>query len=85
LDEKSCNHLADIESVSPKTMDCKECEKEGVDWIALRLCLTCGNVGCCESSAGKHASKHFLDTGHPVMIALPNRDWKWCYVHKMYL
>jgi uncharacterized UBP type Zn finger protein len=46
--------------------------------------LICGHVGCCDSSIGLHATKHFERTGHPVMIALPNKSWKWCYVHKQY-
>jgi uncharacterized UBP type Zn finger protein len=52
--------------------------------VKLRMCLICGHVGCCDSSIGLHATKHFEHTGHPVMIALPNKSWKWCYVHKQY-
>jgi uncharacterized UBP type Zn finger protein len=48
------------------------------------MCLLCGHVGCCDSSIGLHATKHFQKTGHTVMIALPNKTWKWCYVHKQY-
>jgi len=48
------------------------------------LCLTCGHVGCCDSSPGTHATNHFKKTGHPVMVALPNHAWRWCYVHKAY-
>jgi uncharacterized UBP type Zn finger protein len=47
--------------------------------------LTCGHVGCCDSSIGLHATKHFKETGHPAMIALPDRSWKWCYIHKSYM
>jgi len=80
---EGCEHVANVdEGIAPKT---KECEKEGTDWVALRLCLTCGHVGCCDSSVGRHATKHFEDTGHPSMIALPNRQWKWCYVHEAYV
>ncbi len=82
----TCEHAKDIdESIKPRTRGCEECDKEGTSWVALRLCLTCGHVGCCDSSVGRHANKHFLETGHPTMIALPNRSWKWCYVHKKYL
>lgn len=84
--KKICEHLAGInENISPKTKDCEECEKEGTDWVALRLCLACGHVGCCDSSVGMHATKHFKETRHPMMIALPSKNWKWCYIHKMYL
>lgn len=84
--DKSCEHFADIDEnkVSPRTPACEECDKEGMDWVALRMCLGCGHVGCCDSSIGLHATKHFKQTGHPVMIALPNKAWKWCYIHKQY-
>jgi uncharacterized UBP type Zn finger protein len=84
--KESCEHFANIDEskVSPKTSSCEECEKEGTDWVALRMCLVCGHVGCCDSSIGLHATKHYEYTGHPVMIALPNKPWKWCYVHKQY-
>ena len=84
--KESCEHFADIDEskVSPKTSGCEECEKEQTDWVALRMCLICGHVGCCDSSIGLHATKHFEHTGHPVMMALPNKSWKWCYVHKQY-
>ena len=84
--KEGCEHFDDIDEskVSPKTSSCEECEKEGTDWVALRMCLSCGHVGCCDSSIGLHATKHFEYTGHPLMIALPNKSWKWCYVHKQY-
>ena len=62
----------------------KNVKKKGTEWVALRLCLTCGHVGCCDSSEGLHATKHFKETSHPAMIALPNRSWKWCYIHNSY-
>ena len=84
--ETSCEHFIGIDEskVSPKTPTCEECEKEGTDWVALRMCLVCGHVGCCDSSKGLHATRHFKQIRHPVMIALPNKQWKWCYVHKQY-
>ena len=79
-------HFIGIEEnkITPKTCGCEECEKEGTDWIALRMCLSCGHVGCCDSFVGLHATKHFQRTGHTVTVALPNRPWKWCHVHKQY-
>ena len=59
----------------------------GLDWIAIgldRLCTICGHVGCDDSSKGMHATKHFVDTGHAVIVALPDRTWKWCYIDKLY-
>lgn len=83
--KKSCEHFDGVqENVRPNTKGCEECEKEGTSWVELRLCLTCGHVGCCDSSVGKHATNHFKATSHSVMVALPNFAWKWCYVHKAY-
>jgi CPA1 family monovalent cation:H+ antiporter len=61
---------------------CQRCLDEGLEWVALRQCLECGNVACCDSSVGQHATKHFRDTTHPVMeTAEPGENWRWCYVH----
>ncbi len=61
---------------------CQRCLDEHLEWVALRQCLECGNVACCDSSVGQHATEHFHDTTHPVMeTAEPGEDWRWCYVH----
>ncbi|MDN4171744.1 Na+/H+ antiporter [Nocardioides sp. SOB77] len=61
---------------------CEGCLRDGTQWVALRQCLTCGHVGCCDSSPRQHATAHFHDTAHPVMqSAEPGEDWRWCYVH----
>ena len=53
----------------------------GDDWVHLRLCLTCGHVGCCDSSKNKHATKHYHRAHHPIVKSLePGEDWRWCYV-----
>src|SRR4029077_11991896 len=54
-----CTHLDQIKRVKPKTKGCEECLKMGDSWVHLRLCLSCGHVGCCDSSKNKHATKHF--------------------------
>ncbi|GMA88634.1 hypothetical protein GCM10025868_38840 [Angustibacter aerolatus] len=66
----------------PLTPDgCEECLRDGDEWVHLRLCLTCGHVGCCDSSQNKHAGKHFHATEHPVMRSFePHEHWRWCYV-----
>ncbi|MES2387776.1 MAG: UBP-type zinc finger domain-containing protein [Bacteroidota bacterium] len=62
---------------------CEICVTTGQHWVHLRTCQTCGHTHCCDSSPGKHAYKHFLATGHPVMAsAEPGERWLWCYVHK---
>ena len=60
---------------------CEECLKAGGRWVHLRLCLTCGHVGCCDSSPGRHATKHFHHTNHPVVASFElGERWAWCYI-----
>jgi hypothetical protein len=64
---KPCSHLeeANLEAQG-KTKGCEECEKIGSDWVHLRLCLSCGHVGCCDSSPNKHRIKHFKSNNKQV-------------------
>ncbi|CAB4728463.1 unannotated protein [freshwater metagenome] len=63
---------------------CARCLEHGTTWVALRQCLECGHVGCCDSSPGQHATEHFHDATHPVMqSAEPGEDWRWCYLHHL--
>jgi uncharacterized UBP type Zn finger protein len=63
---------------------CKECLEEGTQWVHLRVCCDCGHVGCCDSSVGHHATRHFESSGHPVMRSYePGEDWWWCYVDEL--
>jgi uncharacterized UBP type Zn finger protein len=80
--EVECTHLNQISEVSPMTpQGCGECLKTGDRWVHLRLCLTCGEVNCCDSSPNKHATKHFHASGHPIMQSFqPGEDWLWCFV-----
>jgi uncharacterized UBP type Zn finger protein len=83
--QKDCQHfLQKKENILSNTKHCEECKKEHLPTVALRMCLTCGHVGCCDSSIGKHATKHFEETGHPVMKSTPEDIWKWCYIHEEY-
>lgn len=76
-----CSHLDQIRAVTPNTQGCEECLQMGDEWVHLRLCLTCGHVGCCDNSKNKHATRHFHSTGHPIIqSAEPDEDWRWCYV-----
>lgn len=83
----TCTHLDRIRDVEPRTPEgCEECLKSGDRWIHLRLCLTCGHVGCCNSSPNKHATKHFHATQHPIVRSFEsNEDWSWCYVDQAIL
>ncbi len=84
---KPCEHLQDLTAADfppPRTPGaCEECLKEGMRWVELRECQACGHVGCCDSSPGKHATRHFHEAGHPVMRSvMPGATWTWCYVHE---
>ena len=81
-----CTHR-ELTARNPKPLSkgCEQCRKAGKKWVELRLCLTCGHVGCCDSTPGRHATGHFEQTGHPVMRAFPDAKWAWCYVDKTYL
>ena len=81
-------HLKQVnQNISAKTPNgCEECLQTGSDWVHLRLCLTCGHVGCCDSSPNKHATKHFKTTEHPIIKSFePGENWVWCYVDKTYV
>ena len=81
-----CSHLDQIQNVRPHTRGCEECLKAGMRWVHLRMCLVCGHVGCCDSSIGKHATKHFHHTLHPVMRSIERGErWGWCYVDEVEL
>ena len=76
-----CPHMIDLEPVPARTSGCEECLKTGSSWVHLRLCLTCGHVGCCDSSPGRHATRHFQHSSHPVVASFePGERWAWCYV-----
>lgn len=81
--EGPCDHLqaapADVSTNGDQ--GCPDCAREGTTWVHLRVCLTCANVGCCDSSTARHAERHFRESGHVVMRSFePGEDWRWCYV-----
>jgi uncharacterized UBP type Zn finger protein len=80
----TCKHTKEIRDVKPGSTGCKECLEAGDTWVHLRLCLSCGHVGCCDSSKNKHATKHFHASHHPIIQSFePGEDWRWCYVDEM--
>ncbi|MEM6336328.1 MAG: UBP-type zinc finger domain-containing protein [Bacteroidota bacterium] len=81
-----CSHLDQITIVTPSSVGCQECIDAGDTWVHLRMCMTCGYIGCCDSSKNKHASKHFAATGHPIIrSAEPGETWGWCYIDEVLL
>ena len=79
-----CVHLNSVTDVRPRTQGCEECLASGDEWVHLRLCRTCGHVGCCDFSKNWHATKHYHATNHPIITSLePGETWSWCYVDKV--
>lgn len=80
----TCTHLDRVESVTPSGPGCEECLRTGGRWVHLRLCMTCGHVGCCDNSPGRHATAHFTGGGHPIIRSYePGENWWWCYVDEL--
>jgi hypothetical protein len=81
MTEPVCTHLDQVNDVTPAADGCVECLATGGRWVHLRLCMTCGHVGCCDSSPHKHATAHFHADGHPIVQSYePGEDWWWCYL-----
>jgi uncharacterized UBP type Zn finger protein len=84
LDTKGCGHFVQVRDVVPSAVGCEDCLKIGDEWVNLRLCLTCGHVGCCDNSKNKHATKHYHATHHPVIVSYEEGEsWLWCYVDEV--
>jgi uncharacterized UBP type Zn finger protein len=80
----ACSHLSAIVTTAASGNGCVECLASGGRWVHLRRCATCGHVGCCDSSPGRHATAHFHETTHPVMQSFePGEDWFWCFVDEI--
>jgi uncharacterized UBP type Zn finger protein len=77
---RACTHLDQIKDVAPSGNGCVECLQSGDTWVHLRMCSTCGHIGCCDNSKNRHATKHFRATGHPIIRSYePGEDWFYCY------
>jgi uncharacterized UBP type Zn finger protein len=85
-DAEVCTHRDQIKDIEPDSDGCEACLATGDTWIHLRLCMTCGHVGCCDDSKNRHASKHYQATGHPIVKSLEvGEDWLWCYADEVML
>ena len=85
---RPCTHVGDVQLRElPCEVDgCEDCLRAGGKWLHLRICLTCGHVGCCDSSPNRHATAHHHETSHPIMRSLePGEGWSWCYVDEVAL
>ncbi len=78
----ACTHLDQIllTEMPDEVAGCEDCLASGGQWVHLRLCLTCGHVGCCDDSPNRHATAHATGSGHPIIRSLePREEWCWCY------
>jgi uncharacterized UBP type Zn finger protein len=82
-----CSHLSQMRDVRPGTPNgCAECLATGGHWVHLRLCASCGHVGCCDQSPGKHATKHYHASKHPIITSFePDEDWAYCYADDLFM
>ena len=82
----TCAHLDQVEVLEPpgEIAGCEECLKTGSRWMHLRMCQSCGKIGCCDSSPGRHASAHAREAAHPVLRSVePGEAWSWCTVDEV--
>ena len=85
MTEAGCTHLDQIKVETTDKNVCEECIKMGDGWVHLRMCLTCGHVGCCDSSKNKHATRHFRSSGNPLVRSIePDENWVWCYEDRIF-
>lgn len=83
---RDCGHLDSIRPISPARASCSACMEEGTRTVHLRMCLTCGEVACCDSSPARHARRHHESSGHPLIRSVePGEHWVWCYLDRAYL
>lgn len=81
-----CEHLGTLpETVVPgSTKGCEDCLRDGTQWVHLRECLTCGHIGCCDSSPNRHATAHWHAANHPLVRSFePGEEWAWCYADEL--
>ena len=75
-----CEHIKEIRKVTPSADGCEDCLKIGGRWVHLRMCESCGHVGCCDNSPNRHATKHYHSTQHPIVKSVePGEEWGYCY------
>lgn len=82
-----CQHLQSMRAIEPLTEEgCQECLQTGDRWVQLRLCMSCGHVGCCDSSPNRHATAHHRSTGHEVVQSFQLADdWAYCYTDESFV
>jgi hypothetical protein len=82
----TCSHLNQIRVIEPpqEIAGCEDCLRTGGTWVHLRMCQSCGKIGCCDSSPNRHASRHAIEAEHPVLRSVqPGEDWSWCVIDEI--
>ena len=82
-----CGHYAAATAlVAPADITgCPACLESGDTWVHLRMCVICGQIGCCDSSPNQHARHHYLASGHAVIRSVePGETWAYCFVHDQF-
>ena len=84
---RACEHAGEMVVYQARSKGgCEKCVENGYKWVHLRLCLSCGHVGCCDSSIYKHATKHSHETDHPIAASLETGEtWAWCYIDERFV
>jgi uncharacterized UBP type Zn finger protein len=83
-----CSHLDQVHvtDLPEPLLGCEDCLASGGWWVHLRMCLSCGKVGCCDNSPNRHATMHFRESGHPLIRSAEDGEgWSWCYVDEVAL
>ena len=81
---EDCTHLDQVADVAPSGDGCQECLQTGGRWLHLRMCMSCGHVGCCDESPNRHATAHFVGTSHPLIQSYePGELWWWCFADEL--
>lgn len=85
--QTACSHLDQLKTTQPNTPEgCEECLAVGDEWVHLRLCVTCGHVGCCDNSKNHHATRHYHATDHPLIASYERgENWMWCYADDLFM
>jgi uncharacterized UBP type Zn finger protein len=80
---RECEHVSEMNQVESSIHECVDCKEAGTRWVHLRMCMTCGYVGCCDSSPLTHMRAHVESTGHPIARSIEGKEsWLWCYPHE---
>ncbi len=81
-----CSHLDQITvaTLPERIAGCEDCLATGGRWVHLRMCMSCGKIGCCDSSPNRHASRHAAAVGHPIARSAERGEtWSWCFIDEV--